>query len=426
MITDRDKPRDIDIAKPKWRRRFYTASSPQLRLWLVVVVLVAGAFGLHQLLPVGWKHWAVPIVLVLASAALIGGLVIGRQAHMWMSLARAPAAALVRGDVTGAERALAVALARARQFSPQDYRRGWMFVEVGNYLKQVGRFSEVKALFEEAVEILAEQWKSRPQVYLVALNNLAIYLMDVQDYAAAQRILEKVIDLTLFWEKGGIDRQGTDLANPSVKLAVHLNLIVLFMRMEELALATDHLEQADSLFAKLIKPQREFADMYRGIRALVLCAQGQLEAAAKELAKVHDRDSVACLSVRAKLALARGEFAQAEQLMRQCLDLAGKWSSMHRPDLREQVLKLAESLFGLNKYDEAFSVLEEARAITRDFALPDTAAWRKALTAWLQRAKQQDRTEAIASLEADLGRAPIASEHAITISTKLRVRPPAS
>jgi tetratricopeptide (TPR) repeat protein len=297
-----------------------------------------------------------------------------------------------------------------------------MFVEVGNYLKQVGRFSEVKVLFEEAVEILAKQWKSRPQVYLVALNNLAIYFMDVQDYAAAQRILEKVIDLMLFWEKGGIDGRGADLANPSVKLGVHLNLIVLFMRMEESALAADHLEQADSLFAKLIKPQREFADMYCGVRALVLCAQGQLEAAAKELAHVHDRDSVACLSVRAKLALARGEFSQAEELMRQCLDLAGKWSSMHRPDLREQVLKLAESLFGQNKHDEAFSVLDEARAISRDFSLPDTAAWRKTLTAWLHRAQQLSRTAAVASLEADLQGASVAPEQAITISPKLRVR----
>ena len=93
---------------------------------------------------------------------------------------------------------------------------------------------------------------------------------------------------------------------------------------------------------------------------------------------------------------------------------------MHRPDLIDQVLELAESLFGQGKHDEAFNSLQEAQAITSDFGLPATAAWRKALAIWLQRAQQLGRTAEILRLETDLHKMSETPEQAITISTRLR------
>ena len=90
------------------------------------------------------------------------------------------------------------------------------------------------------------------------------------------------------------------------------------------------------------------------------------------------------------------------------------------------MMDLAESLFGQSKYDEAFETLEEAQAITHDFVLPATSSWRKVLADWLHRAHQLGRTADIALLEADLQRVSAIPEEAITISTKLRIRPPVS
>jgi tetratricopeptide (TPR) repeat protein len=194
--------------------------------------------------------------------------------------------------------------------------------------------------------------------------------------------------------------------------------------MEEVGLAADHLEGADALFGKLVKPQRQLVDWVRGIRALLLHAQGRFEAASGELDEIQDQEGLMCLSVRAKLCLARGDFSQAERLLRKYLGLAGKYGPGHRPDVREQVLDLAESLLGGGKPDEAFDALEEARAITRDFALPTTPAWRRALADWLRRARDSSRTADAARLEAESEALLVSPQQAITVSPKFRLRRP--
>jgi tetratricopeptide (TPR) repeat protein len=416
-------PRDVDIAKPHSWGWLHPRTNWG---WWLVFFLSLAIIGLGQKWPTEWLVWALVGLVVFICAARIGWLIVRNGVLTWMRLARSPGRATARGDAAGAERALAAALARARQFSPHDYRRGLMVVELAGHLKNLGRSSEAKALFEEGVEILRQRWKSSPLEYFIALNNLAVNFIEIQDWAAAQRILEKVLDLTLLWIKGGLKPGAAVPTAPFIELILHLNLVVLFIRMEELALAADHLEEADALFDKLVKPRKQLGEHYRGVRAYLLFAEGRFTMAAKELDKVKNSETPACLAVRAKLSLARGEFSQAEQLLRKYLDLEGKKGSVHRPGLRDQVLELAESLFGQGKCDEAFNALEEARAITRDFALPAASAWRKALADWLQRAQQLGRTADIASLEADLHRMSIAPEQAVTISPRLRIRPPTS
>jgi tetratricopeptide (TPR) repeat protein len=414
-------PREIDITKRHAPRPWQTRTVGCL--WSLF------PFGLLGFL--AWQRQAIWLFLAILGLAVlliivVGGwqLIVGNGLLTWMRQAQTPEKALLRGDAAGAERAFITALARAQQFSPDDSRRGSMLVELASYLKKVGRCSEAKALYEEAVAILGQRWKSNPFAYFVALNNLAAYLIDVHDHAAAQRILEKLLDLTLVWSKGGFKPAATGSTVHMIEFILHINLVVLFRRMEELTLAADHLEEADALFGKLSqRHQRQFHDHYRGVRALLLHAQGQFAQAASELDKAHDPDHLLCLAVRAKLHLARGDFVQADQLLRKYLDREGKVGPLHRPELRDQMLDLAESLFGQGKHDEAFTALQEARDITRDFALPAISTWRKTLVNWLPRAQQLVRTDDMAWLEDDLHTMATAPEQAITILPRFRIRP---
>ena len=271
MPTDEGTPpRNLDIAKP-------TAKRPQLRrtswVWLWMLMLALAIVVISQRgRGVGRGAWALVLVPSLV-VALIVWQVFRLGVFTWMRLAQAPGKALSRGDVAAAERAFAKGLARARRFPPDDPRRGTMLALLADHPKQLGRPTEAKALFEEGVEILGPQWRAKPAEYFIALNNLAVFLIDMQDFAAGQRILEQLLDMTLVWAKGGLD---VGLAmDPSFEIVLHLNLVTLFVGMEELDLAADHIEEADARFRKLSKPGRPFVDWCHGVRALLLHAEGQ-------------------------------------------------------------------------------------------------------------------------------------------------------
>jgi tetratricopeptide (TPR) repeat protein len=420
--------RDIDLkARPaKWPGRAGGWLWLLLFITCVIVLLAIGDIDGHK----GWLLLTVPAVVffsfvVLFAAWIAWVLVVRRGVLTWLRLARAPAKALVRGDRAEAERALARALARAKRFSPQDRRRGLMLVELAGFVKAQGRYSEAKALFDESVAILSHRWRSNPLDYFIALNNYAVYFIDLCDHAAAQRILEQILDLTLFWQKR---RQASRASSHHwvhlLELVLHMNLVVLFVQMQEVGEAADHMEEADAIFPRLSRRQQaKLGDHFLGTRALLLYARGQFASAARELDKAKDASYPMCLHVQAKLALVRLEFAQAEHLLRQCFDREGKKGSLHRPDLRDHTLELAESLFGQGKHDEAFATLQDVRAMVADFAMPPTTAWRKSLASWLQRARELHRPDQVALLEADLQKATDA-DLGIVISPRLRIRRP--
>jgi tetratricopeptide (TPR) repeat protein len=329
------------------------------------------------------------------------------------------------GDSAAAERALQKALARARRFPPGDRRHGVMLVELAGYVKNQGRYAEAKPLYDECIEILAHHQRRNAMDYFIALNNYAIYFIHLRDHAAAQRILEKVLDLTLVRRDDEEDTVSfASYPLPEIQLVLHLNLVFLFLEMHALADARSHILEADEVFAGLIKGrQARYADHYRALRALLMFALGQFANAASEVGKAANRDYSACLRVRAKLHLVRLEYSQAEELLRKFSDLERKKGPLHRPELRNHTLDLAESLFGLGKHHDAFAALEEARAIVADFELPPEPIWRKALESWRQRAQALGRTDAVASLDAELQKMPATLEHGITVSDRLRIRP---
>ncbi len=421
--------RDIDIAKPRpkwWNRRIGFCSWLP---WLVVGLLLVFFFFTSD------DKWriAYPLLLlcgivVFVVAVSIGWQLIFRHGILtWMRLARMPAKAMARGDAVGAERAFAAAAARARRFSPRNRRRGLMLLELTGYLKNLGRCVEAKTFFEESVEILGQRWQSYPLEYLIASNNQAAYLIDVHDFDAGQRILERVLDLTLLWSKGGIKPAAPAATVNLIEFVLHYNLVVLCVRVEELAAAADHLEEAGARYGKLYKvQQRHWSDLHHGIRALLLHAQGRFSQAANELDMVKNPLTLMCVSVRAKLDMAAGDFSKAEDLLRKCIEREGKHGSSHRPELGGHLMDLAESLFGQSKYDEAFKALAEGLAISHDFATLPTPAWRRVLPEWRNRAQQLGRTADVALLETELQKMASTPEQAITLSDRLRTRAPMS
>jgi len=421
-MGDSGRPRDIDISKPG-RRQSKTGW-----LWLLATLLVAVFLYVANQGRLNWHLNWMPLV-ILGLFLLVAGwfawiLIVRRGILTWGRLARAPARALARGDRAEAERALSAALERARRFSPHDRRRGLMLLELATYVKNQGRYADAKAFFEECVDIMARRWQANSMDYFVALHNYAVYLIDICDFMAAQNTMEKVLDLALLWKKGpGGEDAGIEDYVRVVESCLHLNLVFLFVRMDALEEAADHLEEADALVPKLSKRQRTvLGDHHRGMRALLAHAEGRYADAADALRAVTNRDSPQYLHIRARLHLVAGEYSEAEQDLRKLFDLEGKIGSAHRPDLRDHVVELAESLFGQGKVDDAFATLQEARSIVADFALPVDASWRNALTRWRQRAEELGQTDTLASLEADLQQLPTALEQGITISTRLRVR----
>jgi Tetratricopeptide repeat len=421
----RRRSRDVDITKSllsQWMTpRLSWIWAPAFFLSLLVILVLgdeAWHFG-------GLATLSAPVVLIvmLVASRIAWILLVRRGMLTWMRLARAPARAMARGDAIEAERLYQRALQRSRRFSDRDHRRGMMLFELAGYVKNQGRYPESQQLFEECIEILSEQPRSLD--YLIALNNYAIYFIHLRDHAAAQGILEKVLDLTLVKKKTDENHIGRmPHMVLQIELVLHLNLVFLFIEMKALGEAQDHMDEADAICVGMNKHSSKlWRDHYIAMRALLMFALGRFADSSSELDKAGNREYGACLRIRARHHLLRREFAQAEPVLRKYLALERKKGSLHRPELRDHSLDLAECLFGQGRHDEAFTALLEATAIAADFSLPPENCWRQSMETWLHRAKTMDRIDVAASLAAELQKMPATPQQGIMISEKLRVRP---
>jgi tetratricopeptide (TPR) repeat protein len=421
---DKRSTPDFDISTPG-----YVPKAPTHRnviLWLIVLVLAIVILYLEP--AVGWMI-LLPIfgIALLCFVAFVAWFVIvKRGALTWMRLAFRPAKLMARGDAAAAEASYAQAIDRAKRFAPADHRRGIMLCELAMYAKNQGRYQEGLALYEESVEILSQHLASQPLDYFTVLNNYGICFIYLKDYEAAQKILEKAIDLTFAARK----REANRLVRMQLQqvqmfqFVLHLNLAFLFMEMQELAEAELQLREADGLLPMLPKrTQRSWHDHYVAICALWEFESGKFAEAKSEVAQARNADYPVCLRVRAKLHMVRQEFAEAEQVLRKYQDEQRKQGTLHRPELLQPTLEFAESLYGQGKHDDTFASLQEARTIVADFALPPDAAWRKVLETWLRRARELGKPEVAASLEADLLRMPATANQAVTILEKFRIHP---
>jgi tetratricopeptide (TPR) repeat protein len=332
---------------------------------------------------------------------------------------------MARGDPLNAERAYQKALKRAQRFPAKDHRRGLMLSWLSQFVVDQGRYHEAKILLEECVEILACHQDTNPMDYFNALNLHAVYFIELRDFDSAQRILEKVLDLTVLTSKANEDWAGFERdQNNEIKFAMCLNLVSVFIEIRELTEAGYRLKEADSIFPDLKKKiQARWHDFYILIRTSLMCEMGNLTDAMKEIARAKDPEDPRFLRASAKILLAKQDFDQAEQSLRKYFEHQSKTGMVHRREVLAPTLDLAEALFGQAKHDDAFASLQEARSIVADFALPSDAAWRKTLETWLQRAREQGRVDVAASLDAELRAMPAMANQAITILAKFRLHP---
>jgi hypothetical protein len=421
----RQRRDEIDISKPppsEWLSPMNWFS------WLLAVAgMLVGSLILGQIEGDAhdWVLWSLPPLVIGALAVwVLWRPIFRRGVFTWMRLAVRPAKLMALGDAAGADFAFQKALARAHRFGPDDARRGVMLIALADFAKNQGRYDEALALYEESVAILGRHSRARPD-YFVALNNYAIVFIPLRDYATAQEIMEKAIDLMFAAKKV---RGSPFVTLPQqvvgIEFLIRLNLAFLFIEMDELAEAASQLREADTIFAEM--PNRtsaRFYDQYVAIRALHKFVSGRFADAESEIKRAKNPDWQACLRVRARLALVRQNYAEAERHLRKLFELERKKGTLHRPELREHRLNYAESLFGQGKFDEAFSALLECLAIVNDFKRPTDAAWRKTCEIWLQRARQHGKADVAASLEVEVQKAPTAPEQAIMILEKFRIHP---
>jgi tetratricopeptide (TPR) repeat protein len=423
---------DISTSPPRLRDRVIAGLLLLLAGWCVV----SAAYGVIR------GFWDTGFVASISGIladwrfyVLIGGTAVFMVLHFWrqgnftwMRLARRPAEEMSRGASETAERAYQKALARAMQFPPQDIRRGKMLYALSSYLFYQGRFREMRALAEECVEIFGKHQRQAPLAYFLAVKTFAVLLVDCKEYESAQRILEKAIDEILLLKKpvtgtAPAASNAWDVAALAEwDFVLHWTLVYLLVEAGELDEAKLQMDEVD-LVLKRLHPrwQASYRDTLLILQSLWYCAAERFAEASSLCQQiVTNLEDPVRVRVQTQVDLARQEYGQAEQRLRQFFDVQRKNGTLHRPDLLPQTLGLAESLFGQGKHDEAFTSFQEARSIVADFAMPADRAWRKTLATWLPRAKDSGRAELASSLEKEL--ASPTPNQAITVLERFRLR----
>jgi tetratricopeptide (TPR) repeat protein len=426
-----EKPRaqrpsnDIDIStrasQPKlgWRGNFI--------IWGGVLALFA-LFYYFEL-----SYWTMLLIVPLLFLAVIAWFVwvaiYKRGAFTWMRLAMKPAKLMAAGDAKGAELAFRQAMERANRFEQEDHRRGIMLCELAMFVKHQGRQAEAVALYEESVAILAKDVGTEPLDYFIGLNNYGICFIHVKDYEAAQRILEKAVDMILAARK----READKLVNmaltqvQALEFVLRLNLAFLFLEMRELHEAELQLRDADVLAPLLPrKTMAQWNDHYAAICAMWEFHAGNFGQAEKEIARAKNPEYPACLRMRCRLHMVRMQFDEAETLARKYQEAEKKRGVLHRPEMLPAMLDFAEALHGNHKPKEAFDAFVEARSIVIDFDMPADASWGKTLERWLKLARESNQAELADMLEKDLAKIATMPSKAITILDKFKERTSAS
>jgi tetratricopeptide (TPR) repeat protein len=426
-MTDSSNPDRADSRNEVDISRWTLPRVPGGWIGLLLLLIVACSLYLiflpstHPNKPARPFDWSVALFSVIPIAVIVLLVwIINRFMWRWLRLAQRPWQQLQRGNLTAAERAYDKALVYANSYPFNRYRRGVMLRELGIYLLGTGRHTETRALLREAVAILEKHSPQMAFDYFLALNNLAIHYINARDYETAQQALERAIDLSPLLKKSNIK-------SPDLDLLLRLNLAFLLIKLKLLDDAAARLDEAEKLIGTESRRSRKAIQVhYLSQRCQLNLALGRPDDIEKDLAHTPDLQSAGLLWAKANVHLFRGEFAQAEGVLRTEMESWKKSGTPHRPDALQTSLDLAEALFGQPKHDEAFATLHEARSIVADFALLPDAAWKKSLETWLQRARELGKADIAASLEAELQKMPATVNHGITILEKFRIHPQAA
>jgi len=415
--------RDIDISIPDGTQK--THWSVHAAIWGSVSALAIAMIVIEM--PVEWALGIFVGVGVIAIGGRIAWvLIVRRGALTWMRLAYRPAKLFAAGDPIGAEAALTQAIERANRFAPGSQPRGMMLEPIAEYLGNQGRSTEAKAAFEECIDTLARFASTHPMDYFISLNNFAVLLLFHKDFESAQRILERVLDLALAAKKGndGGIITVTDGQLQSIQFVLHLNLVCVFLEMQEADAMRYHLFETETFFDALPKGMRkQFHDHFIALRARCLFERKKYDAAWKQLEEAVDANAPNVVRMRGRLHLHEREFAEAESCFKRYEDSQRKVCVSHHPQHLDLRLHLAECEFQQGKFEAAFTSLEEARNLVTDFSLPRDSKYHEKLRPWLERAGAHGKTELVKALAEDVRQTAAESETAIAVLERFRALP---
>jgi predicted negative regulator of RcsB-dependent stress response len=236
-----------------------------------------------------------------------------------------------------------------------------------------------------------------------------------------------VLDLALSAKKG-VDGNAaaitiTDSQLQTIQFVLHLNLVCVFLEMQETEAMRYHLFEADSYFDTLTKSYRkQFHDHLIALRARCLFERKKYEAAWKQLDEAVDPRNLNIMRMRGRLHLHDGEYAEAETWLSRYDEGHRRICVAHHPQHLDLRLHLAEGQYHQNKVDAAFASLAEARSLVADFSLPRGAKWRNKLQPWLERTEQHGMADLANVIAAELRQTSPASETAIMVLERFRAQ----
>jgi len=416
---DRSAP-DVDISKPGTTSTLGHAIGIGCLTCLLLFLLINAAVTDQ----IGFAFETCAFLLGAGLIAVGWTLIVRRGVLTWMPLAHKPLTLLEEGAAAAADCAFETALSRAKQFDAHDHRRGLMLIVLAGYLEKRGRAKEAGSLFAESIAILERHAHKHPMDYFVALNNFAVSLIHLKDFAAAQPILERVLDMTLAAKRGpkNVFPRAAPAQLRAIDFVLHYNLTLVFIAFDELAEARARLHEAEELFPTLNKAnQGALHDPLYGLRARWNLDAGNIDESRSDCERLQDPSGRIALRMRAKLHLRQQEHAEAEVLLQEFRDRLRNTGMLRHPDHVEPLMDLAECQYHLGDRDVAFTTLDEARGLAAEFALPSNAKWKSRLHPWLERAKEIGNTTAVRNLDAELRVPPTSTEQSIMILDKFRI-----
>jgi tetratricopeptide (TPR) repeat protein len=370
-----------------------------------------------------WIAWtclgAIAVLTAIFGCLIIVGLWRSTTLHALHWRAQQPRLLFVQGNQDAAEKSFQSTLKKVNEFEADDIRRGVALSEFGSYLELTGRHEEANRFVHEGLAILERHRVNEPVLYVMCLNNCALNQIDVRQYSRAQVYLEKAMDWLPMANKPTGKAMSLQIAQPDMEFVLHLNLATLFVAIEALPEARHHLHEAQALLETLSRRQRgDGESRLLQVRAQERMKSGDVDAAEKLCPMIELN---ARLPIELKVLLHRKQFHDAEKLLNPVMD---RWMRSSRPPpvFLDFLLDYAESLFGQDLHENAFTAFQLARRIASSYRMAQDLAWRKTLETWLKRARDLEKHELAASLEAELQRMPAANQ-AITILDKLRIRP---
>lgn len=373
-----------------------------------------GAFGLLGATFLGYVIWY----------ALVGS----HRAEELIRIARKPLLLKSKGgQAQNAEIAFHNAMARAKTLATNDFRRALMLSELAKYLEVCGKTKEAASLNAESLTLAEANREAEPAAYVWVLNNHALYQLHMRNFPQAQEHFEKALDwIAVARTKAAAGTISLRAMIDEADGAVRSNIVSLLVEMSLPENAREHLPELESQLARL--DQIGPSVVRDGTAALLAYWHLKMKDLAKAEAlceQIRASDSFLFVRVRVKIHLERGEYAQAELLLKDMLTRELLVGAVSRLKLFDPMLDFAELRFQQGQLVDAWLNFDMAHQMLKAHGLFRDSNWLEVVRKWLQRARDLGKTDLAASLEAELQQIPATANQAITILEKFRIHPQA-